>query len=125
MELHLYASVSEGVVERVRTTLETAANLRAIQVHRSISGLSQSLQPPKEDIGVVVLVVGEQEDIRELIAVRHLFRNVPIVLVVSETDAQTISLAHRLCPRYLTYVDGSLQTLKAVIDKMCKGYCHA
>jgi hypothetical protein len=70
-------------------------------------------------------LVAKREDILELICVRHLFRNVPVVLVVPDTDNQTIALAHRLRPRYLTYIDGNFLGLSAVVNKMSERYVQS
>jgi hypothetical protein len=66
----------------------------------------------------VILLVGRREDILELISVRHLFRDVPVVLIVPDTDDQTIALAHRLRPRYLTYIDANFVGLYPVLERL-------
>jgi hypothetical protein len=62
--------------------------------------------------------VGKREDILELIGVRHLFRHVPVVLVLPDTDEETIALAHRLRPRYLTYIDTHFVGLYPVLERL-------
>lgn len=118
MHLVLYASVSDEVVEQVRKALEPSFKLASFRVHRTISGLSESLHPPVKDVRAVVLLVGKREDILELIGVRYLFRHVPVVLVLPDTDDQTIALAHRLRPRYLTYIDAHFVDLYPVLARL-------
>jgi hypothetical protein len=57
--------------------------------------------------------------------IKHLFRNTRVILVVPDLSEETIALAHRLRPRYLTYVDGNFPALQTVVDKMREKYAHA
>jgi hypothetical protein len=48
------------------------------------------------------------------------FRDVRIILVLPDTEEQTIAMAHRLRPRFLTYIDSNIAALGTVVSKMCE-----
>ena len=124
MNLLLYTTVSQEVAERVKTVLKPSVPEGTIEVYRTINDLSRRLRLPKDDPTIVVVLPARREDILDLLAIRHLFRNVRIVLVVPDIEDETIALAHRLRPRYLSYIDGNFMGLSTVVNKMFKGYDH-
>lgn len=125
MNLLLYTTASQEVMERVRTMLEPSVpDGITLEVHRTINDLSRRLRQPKEDATVAILLIASREDLLDLFSIRHLFRDVRIVLVLPDLEDQTIALAHRLRPRYLTYIDSYFPALATVVNKMCEGYAQ-
>jgi hypothetical protein len=49
-----------------------------------------------------------------------MFRDVKILLVLPDTEEETIAMAHRFQPRYLTFVDKNIPALATVVDRMRK-----
>jgi hypothetical protein len=94
-----------------------------VEVYRTINDLSVRLRGAR-DMAIVILLIGNREDFLDLIAIRHLFRNIRIIVVVPDTKHETIAMAHRLRPRYLTYIDGNFLGLSAVVNKMSEAYAH-
>lgn len=120
MSLLLYTTASEGVVERIRTALELSVPDGAMEVYQTINDLSRRLRQPKDELTIGVLLLASREDILDVLNIRHLFHDVHIILVVPDLDDEIIALAHRLRPRYLTYMDGSFPAIATVVDKMWK-----
>ena len=50
--------------------------------------------------------------------IQYLFENVRAVVVAPNQEAETISMAHMLRPRFLTYAGEDLRTLTSVLYKM-------
>ena len=122
MKVLLYSTASEAIVERAKTVLQSSVS-DGIEVYRTINDLSLRLRWAK-DTAIVILLVGNREDFLDLLAIRHLFRNIRIIVVVPDTEHETIAMAHRLRPRYLTYIDGNFLGLSAVVNKMSEGYAQ-
>ena len=122
MKVLLYSTASEAIVERAKTVLQSSVS-DGIEVYRTINDLSLRLRGAK-DTAIVILLVGNREDFLDLLAIRHLFRNIRIIVVVPDTEHETIAIAHRLRPRYLTYIDGNFLGLSAVVNNMCEGYAR-
>ena len=126
MTLFLYAPETTGPWEDIEKVLAaTVLPDGTFEVFRTINDLSRKLRQPKNDLMIVVLFLSDREDMLDVLNIQHLFRNTRVILVVPDLDEKTIALAHRLRPRYLTYVDGNFPALGTVIDKMREGYAQA
>jgi hypothetical protein len=49
-----------------------------------------------------------------------MFQGVRVLLVLPDTEEETIAMAHRFQPRYLTFVDKNIPALATVVDRMRK-----
>jgi len=122
MKLLLYTTTSQGVAEQAKMVLKESVPDGDIKVYRTINDLSRRLRQPKDDLTIVVMLLAIREDVLDLLAIRHLFRNVRIIVVVPDLEDETIALAHRLRPRYLSYIDGNFMGLSTVVNKMFEDY---
>jgi hypothetical protein len=120
MKLFLYAPVGREVRERVMGVLKTIVPEGSIQICWTIHNLCRSLQTPKQDLTITVVLAGSPKDLFELLPLRPVFRDVRIILVLPDTEEQTIAMAHRLRPRFLTYIDSNIAALGTVVSKMCE-----
>jgi hypothetical protein len=120
MKLLLYTTASQGVAKRAKTVLGPLVPEGNVEIYRTINALSRRLRQPKADLTIVVLLLASREDVLDLLAIRHLFRNVRIILVVPDLEDETIALAHRLRPRFLSYIDGNFLGLATVVNRMCQ-----
>ena len=105
MELLLYAPVSQDVRERVVDTLEPVVPDDSMQVCSTIGNLYRSLQTSKPHLTIVVLVLSDRKDLKKLCSIRSMLRDARILLVLPDTEEETIAMVHRFQPRYLTFVD--------------------
>jgi len=122
MEVFLYTTAVENMARLVKQALEPAVPEGILETYRSASRFARRLRQPKDDFTIVVLLLGSPEDFLDVLAIRHLFRGVRTIVVVPDTQDETIAMAHRLRPRYLTYIDGNFSGLSTVVEKMVEGY---
>jgi hypothetical protein len=123
MTLFLYAPETSAPWVEIENVLKDTVSPRGeVKIFRTINNLSRSLRQPKNDLTIVVLLPAEREDILDAFNIQHLFRNTRVILVIPDLEKETIALAHRLRPRYLTYVHGNVPALQTVIHNMWEGY---
>ncbi|MBN2265584.1 MAG: hypothetical protein JW775_07210 [Candidatus Aminicenantes bacterium] len=89
-----------------------------LEVFRSVERLSEKLRRLHEQESLVVVVVCDKEDLVDLVSLREILHRFRLVLVLPDAEETTISLAHRLRPNYLTYVDSPPGELRAVLERM-------
>jgi hypothetical protein len=120
VELLLYAPVTQDVRERVVDTLEPVLPEDSMRVCSTIGNLYRNLQMPKQHPTIAVLVLSDRKDLLKLRSIRPMFRDVRVLLVLPDTEEETIAMAHRFQPRYLTFVDKNIPALATVVDRMRK-----
>jgi len=90
--------------------------------HETINELTKSLIQPKDDLNIVVLLATSREDLRDLIAIEKLLSDFRIILILPDRYKVTISMGHKLYPRFLSYADSDFNDVALVLNKMIENY---
>ena len=67
---------------------------------------------------MAVLLAASKGQLSELLSLRELLNDVRIILILPDRGRETISQGHLLRPRFLSYADGDLTDVIAVLSKM-------
>ena len=121
MKIFLYSKRDDRSVDTLEQLIKTQLPEVETAVYKTIDELSQSLRHPTEDSGVAILLVSNQEDLKNILSIRYLFQNIRIILLISDKAAETVALAHQLRPRFLTNINSDYAEITAVLKKMHKG----
>ena len=118
MNLFIYvATVSEKGRHFVAAASELPSGVE-MEIFETKAGLIRRLRQPKDGASVVILFDPSREDLGALEVIRQFLGNIPLLLVLSDQDPETLALSHRLLPSYITYVDSDLSQLLAVVRKL-------
>jgi hypothetical protein len=120
MKIFLYSPAGDPSGDRLGQQIKMNLPEAGMVVCRTLSDLSQSLRQPEEDLGVAVLLVSDQEDLQNIISIRHLFQTIRIILLLPNKAPETVAMAHQLRPRFLTGRNSDLAEVTAVLKKMFK-----
>ena len=93
-----------------------------IEVFRSLDNFSQRLKLPAQPQSIAVLAPGSRQDLQEILSRIDLLRDLRIIVIAPDHEAETTAIAHQLRPRYLTYLNGDFGVLAAVLRKMVRSY---
>jgi hypothetical protein len=116
MHLLVYGN---GSVDDVMSVVESVVPRENIEVCSDLQCLSARLRKPFDGETVVVLLLpASRDDLQGIISIQHLLENVRAIVVAPNQEVETISLAHMLRPRFLTYAGEDLRTLTSVLYKM-------
>ena len=88
------------------------------RIFRTIEGLSERLHRPIDPETIVVIVASSLGTLSEILPLRRVLKDVRTVVVGPDQDPKTVWVAHQLQPRFLTYTQGYLDDLAAVLRKM-------
>ena len=72
----------------------------------------------KNNIEIVLLTARTKEELKQFIGLREFLADIRVILILPDRDHDTLSNAHALYPRFITYIDGDYSDLKAVLTKM-------
>ena len=119
MEVILYApdSGQDGVQERIGGLIPQ----KRVKVYRTLEGLAERLHRPIDPETILIIVASSREKLSEVLSLRRALGDVRTVVVAPDQDPKTVSLAHQLRPRFLTYTKGDHDDLAAVLRKMIGG----
>ena len=89
-----------------------------VEVFDTRAAFIRRLRQPKDQAAIVIIFEPSHEDLEEVRNARQSLVNVPLLLVLSDQDVATMTLAHRLLPSYITYMDSNPSQLFSVINKL-------
>ncbi len=117
MSFLLYSTIDNGQ-SNLEKFLKTLFSEDDIEVYHSFGHLSERLRKPVQENSIGVLAPGGREELLQLLSRRDLLRDIPTVLIAPDQQVETISIAHQLRPRFLTYHNGDFADLAAVLRKL-------
>jgi len=91
---------------------------KGLKIYKTLEGLSERLHQPIDPETILIIVARSQEKLSEIFPLRRVLGDVRTVVVAPDQDPKTVSLAHQLRPRFLTYVNSDFGDLVAVLQKM-------
>lgn len=87
-----------------------------VRIYRTLDALNRRFRQPGRTVDILVLVPADGPDLEDLLQIRHLLMNVRIVLILPDRSGDTIAQGHAFYPRYVSYADGDLSDVAAVLD---------
>ena len=118
MNIFLYSTISKEGGRKIDELLKTILPKEKIAVYENIDELSRRLKHPGQEGSIGILAPGSRQEILEILARRDLFRDLKTIIIAPDHETETINLAYQLRPRFLTYLNGDMGDLAAVISKI-------
>ncbi|MCP4114602.1 MAG: hypothetical protein GY737_04230 [Desulfobacteraceae bacterium] len=87
------------IIEAVKPTVEE------IEVCDTVHRLIARFHQPKVAPAVLILVIDGQQTLESLISVRDLFDGIPVIVILTGEDPQTLRRTYTLGPRYISHGD--------------------
>lgn len=117
----IFASQMKGSGERLLGVLKQRFPNARLDHCRSIGELSRRLRQSTLDVTVAVLLVSSKEELLEITALRDFLRDMKIILIVPDSDPDTLLKGYRLKPKFLCDAGGDFMEVVAVLGWMDKG----
>ena len=102
----------------IRQRIEGLIPEKGLKVYKTLEGLLERLHRPIDPETILIIVASSREKLSEVLSLRRALGDVRTVVVAPDQDPKTVSLAHQLRPRFLTYANADLDGLAAVLQKM-------
>jgi len=84
--------------------------------------LSQKLRHPRYGRTIAVLLADTWADLEDILAIRALLDGIRIILILPDSNEQTVKQGFTLLPRFLTYADSDFSMAEAVLKKMLSNH---
>jgi hypothetical protein len=88
----------------------------------SVAQLAERLRPLNNKPGLVLLALPDKFTLRQVLRLDVLLRPFRVVLILPDGEDDTVNLAHRLRPRYVTDFDCESRDLCSVLSHMIRVY---
>ena len=118
MKLLFYAANKSGETESLQRLVEEMVPKDNLEIYSTFLSLSRRLRQPSCNLNTAVLAIGSRQELREIVTLRDLLSDIRLILIVPDRGRDTISKAHSLAPRFLTYMDTDFEEVRVVLVKM-------
>ena len=118
MELMIYASPLNAAGQLLLKTLCPPEKSLRLDICPSLAALEARLRKPIGRIRIGILLPANRRELAALNRLRHLLRDMRLILILPNTQPQTVSEGHALRPRFIGYIDDDPQDVAAVVHKM-------
>ena len=122
MELLLYSADHPVRVRELKAAIRKAAPRQGIAIYKTPDELKVRLLQPRRQLKIAILKVVSKGDLESLLPLRDLLLDLRVVLILPDHDGATVSLAHRLGPRYLSYPENDGEDFGRVLGNMIRLY---
>lgn len=118
MDALFFSGETKGAAERIQRIIEGQLPGDQIEIHHNIDSLTSRLCQPRYDLTAIVLLTSNCKDLLDLLSIRDMFDDIPIILILPDRERDTISKGHKLYPRFISYMDGDFSDVASVLAKM-------
>jgi len=118
MKVLFYTTQPDWAAEQLQSVIETLVLKDQVKMYRTFDSLSNRLCLPGNNVDIAVLAAANEEDLLKILSLSDLLSDIPIILILPDSKPDTISRAHSLGPRFLTYLDSDFGEVKSVLSKM-------
>jgi hypothetical protein len=114
----LFSSGMQRVENQVRQMISELVD--GLEVFRSVNSLSRRFDQPRGDIDLMIFTIADHHFLYELLAIKDRMYDLPIILILPDSNRETVLAGHTFHPRFITDTESGLDVLFSVLDKMVK-----
>jgi hypothetical protein len=104
--------------ERLQQVIRERFQDRPIETYSGVQELSERLLLPLYDLDAAVLLIPSIVDLEGLLSFRSILSSLALIMVLPDSSSCTVSVAHKLCPRFLTYSQDDFGDVAVVLGKI-------
>lgn len=118
MDIIYFSAAFSKEDEKLLHIVRKLSSKQNILICRTVEDLTSVLKGPHEDEILVILYAHSKDLLLDVFSFRKILLEHKLILIIPDREQETISLAHRFHPRYLTYVDSDFRVLEQVLKKI-------
>lgn len=118
MKILLYSSAEEEPKIGIRERLRNLVPEENLEIYRSIEELVHGLYRLHSYDTILLLQAKDREELLRIVSLRDLLQGLRVILLIPDREGDTISLAHRLRPRFLSNSENDFSDTFSVLQKM-------
>ncbi|MDD5168467.1 MAG: hypothetical protein PHN75_06590 [Syntrophales bacterium] len=124
IKIIFYSSMKDETGGRLQRVIEMLFTREQIEIYRTIDMLAGRLHQPLTEPSIFVILTSSTQELNEMLGLKETLSDRRIILVLPDSEPDTISRGHSLRPRFLTYTDSDFLEVLAVLGKMAGAYLN-
>lgn len=122
MRVLVYGPILQVGASSIRQELAAVIPERQMDVCSELGTLCSYLRKADNHYTIALIVCGTRDDLLRISSIAHLLQDLRIVLLIPDLDEASLSMGHRLFPRYLTSLDAGLEEVTKVVKNLLNGH---
>lgn len=122
MKLFYFAGNNKPLSAKLLNIMESCVRPESIFVHTSVNSLAGRLRRFYADSIMIVILTITVEELMDIVAIKELLQDLPILLILPDNKKETISKGTTLHPRFISYIQDDFTEVEIVMRKMVKRY---
>jgi hypothetical protein len=118
MSVLLFLPVKGAVAHQLQSAIDRLSPVLEPFVCHSIQELRHRLLCRTECGTIAVLLTPSRTVLSDVVELEEMLSSTRVILVLPDNQRSTVAEAHRLRPRFLTYVDSNFNEIADVLRKM-------
>jgi len=118
VKILFYSSKRQAPGVSIGASLRTLVPDERVETYTSIEELANRLLHLVDHDAIVILQAGDRQELLRILSLRDVLQGVRVILLVPDREEETISLAHRLRPRFLANSESGFSDTMSVVQKM-------
>ena len=118
MKCIFYEKKSGIIAGQIIGLLKASAIENKTELYHTIKTLSQRLTRPIDGLAIMVLIAGDRKDLLNILAIQKLFVFIKIIIILPDREDESVKIGYKLQLRFLTYVNGDISEVHAVLRKL-------
>ncbi len=118
MECIFYEKKSGVIAGKIIWLMKAFAVENKTELYQTIKKLSLRLTRPVEEQSVVLLIAADRLDLLAILEIQKLLGDIHLIIILPDREDESVSIGYKLKPCFLTYVNGDLSEVYAILRKM-------
>jgi hypothetical protein len=115
-----YSSMLNREGKIIQDVIEELLPSGQVAICRSPVDLSHRLQELQKNLPILIILISTKDELIDVLSFRNLLFGFRLILILPDSEEETVALGHRLRPNFLTYLYSNAKEIKAVLEKMLK-----
>jgi len=116
MNLFIYMSTPGDKGDELLKAVAPYVSRGSLDVFSDLRSFALRVRRPKDSFSIALIWNPSKEDLREIARMRDFLTGVRTLLVLPDQETETIALAHKIFPNYITYIDEGVSEVVSVLE---------
>lgn len=120
MDIVLFSADRKAISTKIQKAFKGLCAGGTMSALTTYEELKSRLEQPETQTTVVLLLINNRDELEQILLLEERLGKYQIVLMLPDRDPETLSLAYKLRPRFISYHDKGYAEVKAVVKNICE-----